>query len=260
MSKIFAPEITPKRFHKVRDIVVDWYEKNCLENEIESFNYDLSKKEDRLKIFILGVFFNCIFQEEKALRLFLEMEKGDYLKLDELDNFEDNFKNVMKELKKKTGNSWKVLKIQNMIDSVQSLKEIFAEEDDIIDILREKGVEDSIKYFYETMSGVKAKLLWICRECRNHFQIPEDYCYVPDSHVIKFLYNIGFLRKKTYFSLDECIEISKHMAKFFGNKYYDLPFMRYHQVKCTKCERGKISVCEIKCRFSLLSYEQRKFR
>lgn len=249
MSKIFTSEITPERFHKIRDIVVDWYEKNCLEDEIESFDYDLSKKENRFKIFILGVFFNCVFQEKKALGLFFEMEECGYLKFNELDNFEDNLKNVMKELKRKTGKSWKVLKIQNIIDSVHSLKEIFSKEDDVIGIFRERRhIEEVISYFYEQMTEVKAKLLWICRECREYFNILDEYCYVPDSHVTKFLYNIRFLRKRGTHSLEECIEISKNMAKFFGNPHFDLPFMRYHQERCTKCEKGKGIRCEINCK------------
>ena len=160
MSFTLDHKSNEKRFHKIRDFVVDWYEKNCLRTEIESFDYDLSKKEDRLKVFILGIFFNCIFQEKKALKLFSEMESCGYLEFDELDDFEFNIKNVMKSLKEKTGKSWRVLKIQNMIDSVQALKEIFSEEDDIIAIFREKGeIEDFIEHLYKKMSGIKAKLL-----------------------------------------------------------------------------------------------------
>jgi len=251
MSKIFTAELEEGRFRKVRDIVVDWYEKNCLENEIESFNYDLSKKEDRLKLFILGVFFNCVFKEKKALKIFSEMERHGYLVFDELDSFESNMKKVLKELEIETGEPWGVLKIQNIIDSIQALKKIFAEEDDVISIFREKGVEGSIYYFYERMSEIKAKLLWICRESREYFQIQDEYCYVPDGHVIKFLYNSGFLRRKGAFSMGECLEISREMSKFLGNKYYDLPCMRYHQKKCAKCEKGKATLCMIECRFNL---------
>jgi len=252
---MFPSEVAEERFHKIRDIVVDWYEKNCLRTEIESFDYDLSKKEGRLKIFVLGIFFNCIFQEKKARQTFSEMERHGYLEIDELDNFEANMKNVIKNLNEKTGRSWKVLKIQDMIDSVRALKEIFSKEDDVIGILREKDVEDFIKYFYEKMSGIKAKLFWICRECRDHFKISEEYCYVPDSHVISFLYNIRFLERKGVYSLEECIEISRDMAKFFSNKYFDLPFMRYHQEMCKKCEQGNESGCKIACRLNRKSDE-----
>ncbi len=241
-------EVTEEKAHRIRDIVVDWYEKNRLRTETECYHYDLSKKEGRVKIFILGIFYNCIFQEKKAIRIFSEMEKRGYLETDRLDDFETNIKNVMKGLNEKTGRSWKVLKIQNMIDSIRALEEIFSKEDDIIGILREKDVEDFINYLYEKMSGIKAKLFWICRECRGYFKISEKYCYVPDSHVISFLYNVGFLDRKGVYSLVECIDISRNMAKFLGNKYFDLPFMRYHQEMCKKCEQGNESACKIDCR------------
>jgi len=258
MNKILTSEVTEERFHKIRDVVVHWYETNCLKSEIESFDYDLSKKEGRLKIFILGIFFNCIFQEEKALQIFREMESHGYLEFNELNNFENNIKGVMKNLEMKTGKSWGILKIQSIINSVQALNEIFSKEDDIIEIFNEMGnIEDFIKYLYEKMSDVKAKLLWICRECRDYFHIPVEYCYVPDSHVIKFLYNVRFLRRKGGYSLEDCIEISRNMARFLGNKYFDLPFMRYHQEKCTKCEEGKPSKCGIECRLNTKTYDLR---
>jgi len=244
-------EFEKESFHEIRDIVVSWYEKNCLENEIESFDYDLTKREDRLKIFVLAVFFNCVFQEVKALGIFREMEKRGYLELDELDNFESNLKNVMGILKLQTGRSYKILKIQNMIDSVKAIKELFLQEGDIIGIFKEKGnIEEFVKFLFSKLSGIKVKLFWICRECRDLFKISEEYCYVPDSHVTKFLYNIGFLTKRGQFSLEDCIEISRNMARFLGNKYFDLPFMRYHQSNCAKCEKGKTTRCEIDCTLS----------
>jgi len=45
----------------VRNIVVTWYEEYHKSEEKEVFNYDLSKFEDRLKVFVLGIFLNCIF-------------------------------------------------------------------------------------------------------------------------------------------------------------------------------------------------------
>jgi len=250
MVKIFNFKKNTEKFHEIRDIIVSWYEKNYLDREIEFFDYNLTRKQDRLKIFILGVFFNCIFQEEKALNIFREMEKCGYLELNELDDFETNLKGVMMILEEKTGRSYKILKIQNIIDSVIVLKDMFSMKGDVITIFDEKrDVEKFINYLYRKLSGIKAKLFWICRKCRDLFQISEKYCYVPDSHVTKFLYNVGFLGKRKVFSLDECIEISKNMNKFLGNKYFDLPFMRYHQIKCKKCERGKTNRCEIEeCR------------
>lgn len=255
MDEVFL-ESKKKKFHEIRDFVVNWYEKNCLEREIESFNYDLTKKEDRLKIFVLGVFFNCIFQEEKALEIFREMEKRGYLELDELDDFEGNSKKVIAILEKETGKSHKILKIQSMINSVKALKEMFSKEGDVISIFDEKGnIEEFVRFLYKELSGIKAKLFWICRECRDLFQIPARYCYVPDSHVKKFLYNIGFLSRKDIYSLEEYFAISKNMARFLSNKYFDLPFMRYHQIKCKRCEEGKTSKCEIDCRFAPKSLE-----
>jgi hypothetical protein len=235
------------RYSRIRDLVVEWYEKNCLQDENESFAFDLSKKEDRLKVIMLGVFYNCIFQETKALRLFKEMEKAGYLNYQELTNFENNLKHVMRNLERQTVKSWRILKIQNIIDSAKALEELFSEKDDVTDIIEREGVESFIKYLYKELRGTKAKLMWICRECKNHFQIPEAYCYVPDSHVNKFLYNIGFLENLKVFSLEECLQISKNMSLLLGNKYFDLPYMRYHQKKCRSCEKGRKVECQIEC-------------
>ena len=54
----------------------------------------------------------------------------------------------------------------------------------------------------------------------------------------------------SFYSLEECIDISKKMARFLGNKYFDIPFMRYHQSMCRKCEKGKVMKCEIGCSLS----------
>ena len=62
---------------KIRDYVVSWYKKNYREKEIECFEYDLTRPENRLKVFILGIFFNCEFQEQKALDIFREMMRRD---------------------------------------------------------------------------------------------------------------------------------------------------------------------------------------
>ena len=105
-----------------------------------------------------------------------------------------------------------------------------------------------MKSLYSKMSGMKAKLLWLCRECREFFDIPNEYCYVPDSHVIGFLYNIGFLRRRGAYSLEECIEISRNMSRFLSNTHFDLPFMRYDQKICTRCEEGELMRCRIDCR------------
>jgi len=247
----FELEVRKERLHEVRDVVVSWYEKNCLKNEIEFFDYDLTKKEDRLKIFILGVFFNCVFQEKKALDIFKRMEKCGYLEFNELNRFEKNLKETLRILKQKTGRSYKILKVQEIIDSVNVLKQLFSEENDMIGVFNEKeDVEDFIKFLYSKLPGIKVKIFWICRECRNLFKIPEKYCYVPDSHVRKFLCNIGFLKKKRTYSLEEYIEISKNMARFLKNKYFDLPFMRYHQKNCSKCETGKKVKCKLECKFT----------
>jgi len=61
----------------IRDLIVSWYEKNCKQREIERFEYDLTRPENRLKVFILGIFFNCEFQEKKALDIFREMMRRD---------------------------------------------------------------------------------------------------------------------------------------------------------------------------------------
>ena len=72
----------------------------------------------------------------------------------------------------------------------------------------------------------------------------QSYAYYPDSHVTKFIHNIGLLRKKKSYTLDEYMIISEAMSKLFSNQYFDLPFMRYHQQKCNdkvgcKCEIKK---------------------
>lgn len=249
-----------RKYNRIRDLVVNWYEKSCLQDEIESFDFDFSKKEDRLRLVTLGIFFNCIFQETKALRLFAEMDKAGYLKLDELGNFEANLKDVMESMERKTRKSWKILKIQNMIDSINALECIFSEEDDIVGLIQEKGIEGFIKYLYCELSGIKAKLMWICRECRGYFQIPEAYCYVPDSHVNKFLYNIGFINNLKIFSLEECMQISEGMSRVLCNKYFDLPYMRYHQKKCKPCEKGNNVKCEIQCTINRKRAERASIR
>lgn len=238
----------------IRDIVVDWYERKCLDDEIESFDYDLTRYQDRLKIFILGIFFNCVFQEKKALRIFEEMESTGCLQFSELDDFELNLKETIRRLKWKTGRSHGILKMQDLIDSVHTTKRLFSREGDIISIFHDnQEPEDFIQFLYEKLSGVKAKLFWICREYRKLFDIPNEYCYVPDSHVTKFLYNMRFLKRKV-FSLDECLEISRNMSEYLGNEYFDLPFMRYHQVKC-KDEKG--CTCQIKtCRFNVTTSDR----
>lgn len=51
-----------EKYNKIRDIVVAWYESNFLENEIEDCSdFDLSIKEGRLKVIMLGIFFTYIF-------------------------------------------------------------------------------------------------------------------------------------------------------------------------------------------------------
>jgi hypothetical protein len=239
-----------EKYGKIRDIVVAWYQRNYLEHEIEDFDFDLSEREGRLKLVLLGVFFNCIFQEIKAFRLFGEMEKAGYLEFQELASFEGNLKKTMRKLEAETGNSWKILKVQAMVDSVKSLQIIFSQEGDIEGIIKAKGINYTINYLYERLSGVKAKLLWICRECKDRYNIPDAYCYIPDSHVNKFLVNIGFLDRYRIFSLEECLHISKRMSVFLGNQYFDLPYMRYHQEMCKQCESGNMQKCQINCRLS----------
>lgn len=239
-----------QRYTRIRDLVLTWYEENCLQREIEHFAFDLSKEEERLKVIMLGVFFNNIFQETRALVLFKEMEKARYLNYQELINFENNLKLVIEGLERQTGQSWGILKIQEIIDSARALVKLPYEEGDVFDILSREGAESFIKYLYGILRGTKAKLFWICRESRQHFHIPERYCYVPDSHVNRFLYNIGFLKNFRVFSLDECLQISKDMSLLLGNEYFDLPYMRYHQKKCKNCEKGRKSECQIECRFS----------
>ena len=239
-----------EKYNKIRDMVAAWYECNCLEDEIEDFDFDLSVNEGRLKVIVLGIFFNCIFQETKALTLFKEMEKAGYLTYQELPNFEINLKSVMKRLALSTGKSWKVLKIQNMIDSVSVLHLIMEQDGDIDKVIKARGIDYFVRYLYGRLSGVKAKFLWICRECKDYYDIPNAYCYIPDSHVNKFLVNIGFLDEYKIFSLEECLQISKRMSVLLDNQYFDLPYMRYHQARCKRCEANVKQTCKIDCRFT----------
>ena len=49
--------ISKEEAEKIRDAVVTWYEKQYKDREIEVFDYELSKSEDRLKALIFGIFF-----------------------------------------------------------------------------------------------------------------------------------------------------------------------------------------------------------
>jgi len=234
---------------KVRNVVVTWYEKHQKDKEKEFFNYDLSKRDDRLKVFILGIFFNCVFQETKALKIFKEMENRGYITLDKLNDFEQNVKNVIKDLRRKTDEKYGILKMQNLVDSVLVAKQVFSKKDDIIGIFKEKNSpREFVVFLREALHGISVKLFWICREYRNLLGIPEEYCYVPDRHVTKFLHNIKFLAKrKPFYSLEEYFKISRAMSNYLRNDYFDLPFMRYHQTNC----KDKLGCnCEIEnCRW-----------
>lgn len=228
---------------------MSWYEDTCKENEAECFDYDLSKRGNRLKVFILGIFFNCIFKEEKAIRIFEEMEKNDYFEIDELKNFENNLKKTQNQLKQRTGRSHKFLKVQNLVDSVKMAGGIFSEEGDLITIFENsENTEHFLEILFNRLSGVKVKLFWICREFKDFLDISNEFCYVPDSHVAKFLYNIRFLRKKGPFSLEDYMQISRNMALYLDNKYFDLPYMRYHQEKCSKTKGCPCVITN--CRFN----------
>jgi len=245
---------TKKEMENIRNIVVAWYEdyKKHENDYIKiDFNFDLSKPEDRLKTFILGIFFNCVIQEKKALEIFKEMENRGYLALDKLDDFEPNVKNVIKDLERKNGQKYGILKMQNLVDSVLATKELFQKKDDIIGIFREKkNPREFVIFLKGKLHGISVKLFWICREYRKLLGISDEYCYVPDRHVKKFLYNINFLTRKQPYSLEEYFMISKTMSIYLKNDYFDLPFMRYHQSMCKECENGKKSKCEIKnCRW-----------
>ena len=123
--------------------MVDWYEKNPVETTIKSPKHDLKNREGRLKTFILAVFYNCIFQEEIALQIFVKMEEHGYLELSQLSNFETNMKDVLSTLQTRTGKSRKVLTMQRILDSVRGLQEIFSQEDDVVALYRTQGsVED----------------------------------------------------------------------------------------------------------------------
>ena len=241
-----------EEMRKIRDIAVTWYEKYCKDKEIEFFDYDLSRSEGRLKIFILGIFFNCVFQEGKALDIFNEMEQQGYIDLTKLDDFEVNIKNVIRILERKTGERYGILKMQNLIDSVHAAKKLFSKKDDIIGIYRkQKTPKQFIRFLKQKLQGITIKLFWICREYRDVLKIPKEYCYVPDRHVTRFLYNIKLLsRRKITYSLEECFKISRAMSEYLDNKYFDLPFMRYHQEKC-KDKKG--CTCELDCRFNPIS-------
>jgi len=111
-----------------------------------------------------------------------------------------------------------------------------------------KSPREFVLLLREKLHGVSVKLFWICREYRSLLGIPDEYCYVPDRHVTKFLYNVNMLSKwKNTYSINEYFDISKMMSLYLKNKYFDLPFMRYHQEKC----KDRIGCwCEIeKCRF-----------
>jgi len=233
---------------KIRDYVVSWYEKNWKNREIESFCYDLSRPEDRLKIFVLGIFFNCILREDEALQIFKEMEVHGFISLSQLDRFEENVKRVISELEKRDGMSHRILKLQDIVDSVSVAERLFSQESDIVGIYRRmNGPEEFIRYLYDQLSDVKVKLFWLCREYRNLLQIPNEYCYVPDRHVTRFLWNVALISRENNFSLDDCLKISKAMSEHLGNRYFDLPFMRFHQ---KKCKNRKGCPCEISCRFN----------
>ncbi|KXA90248.1 hypothetical protein AKJ57_04280 [candidate division MSBL1 archaeon SCGC-AAA259A05] len=113
-------------------------------------------------------------------------------------------KKAQNKLKRETGKSHKFLKVQNLVDSVKIAGEIFSEKGDIIAIFESsENTQDFLETLFNRLSGVKVKLFWICREFKDFLDISDEFCYVPDSHVTKFLYNIRFLRKEGPFSLKD---------------------------------------------------------
>jgi len=56
------------------------------------------------------------------------------------------------------------------------------------------------------------------------------------------------ITKERSYSLEECIEISRNMSRFLSNTHFDLPFVRYDQKICTRCEEGELMHCRIDCR------------
>ena len=233
---------------KIRDLVVSRYEKNCKEREIERFEYDLTRPENRLKVFVLGIFFNCEFHEKKALDIFREMDKKGYLRLEELDNFENNLKTTIRSLERRTGRSHNILRTQDIIDSVIVAKDLFSQDGDIVKLYKKNDPKKFVEYLYSRLSGIKVKLFWICRELRDLLKIPREFCYVPDRHVVRFLWNMKAISREGNLSLDDCFKLSKWMSLHLDNEYFDLPFMRFHQEKC----KNQIGCsCEIgNCRFN----------
>jgi len=233
---------------KIRDYVVSWYEKNYREKEIERFEYDPIRPENRLKVFILGIFFNCEFHEKKALDIFREMDKKGHLCLEELENFENNLKTTIQSLEHRTGKSHNILRTQDIIDSVIVAKNLFSQDGDIVKLYQENDPKKFVEYLYGSLSGIKVKLFWICRELRHLLRIPREFCYVPDRHVVGFLWNVRAISRNSNLSLDDCFKLSRWMSLHLDNEYFDLPFMRFHQGKC-KDQIG--CPCEIRnCRFN----------
>jgi hypothetical protein len=237
---------------RLRDLVVGWYDKNWKDKDPETFAYDLSKPGDRLKVFVLGIFFNCIFREDLALEVFKEIEARDAISPNQLPQFESNVNRAISELQRKDGKSRRTLKLQDIVDSVAVTERLFSREGDVARMY--KTINDPRKFvaqLYDDLSGMKVKLFWLCREFRHFLQIPEEYCYVPDSHVRKLLWNTGLIsgNVKNNPSLNDCFEISKAMSEYLSNCYFDLPFMRFHQNVC-KDEPG--CSCEMSCRWKAL--------
>ena len=155
----------------------------------------------------------------------------------------------MQSLQQKTGKSHKVLRTQDLVDSVLVAKDLFSDDGDIVKLyLGKRNPKKFVEYLYSRLFGIKVKLFWICREFRQPLRIPKEYCYIPDRHVVRFLWNVRVISRKGNFTLDDYFQLSKWMSLHFDNEYFDLPFMRFHQEKC-KDQIG--CSCEIRnCRFN----------
>jgi len=227
------PDQDKNEMAKIRDLVVSWYEKKCREREIERFDYDLRRLENRLKLFVLGIFFNCIFQEKKALDIFREMDNKGHVRLEELGDFENNLKTTIRSLERTTGKSYKILRTQDIVNSVLIVKDLFSQAGDIVKLYEEKkDPKKFVECLYSSFFGIKVKFFWMCRELRSLLGIPREFCYVPDRHVVRFLWNVKVISRCGNLSLDDCFQLSEWMSLHLDNEYFDLPFMRFHQKKC----------------------------
>jgi len=164
----------------------------------------------------------------------------------------------MQSLQQRTGKSYKILRTQDLLDSVLVAKDLFSDDGDIVKLYMEKkDPKKFVEYLYSRLSGIKVKLFWICREFRGLLTIPREFCYVPDRHVVRFLWNMKAISRNSNLSLGDCFQLSKWMSLHVNNEYFDLPFMRFHREKCM--DRIGCS-CEIgNCRFNrrILNYPKK---